>query len=739
MLTRASARKRQVTQIEDSDNETTSTVAASDQLRVTKKRKVQESNPDTTEKKPVARVRRKGVLKEMLEMPLDILFEIFGELQPQDLLALSRTTKDFHNLLISKSSIRFWKAAFENAPELPAAFPGMNELAFANLLFSNHCHNCFKANVRNVFWVLRARFCNNCKKKRLLKIDLNMKIKHLGFLKKGSQGVCEFLPVLIDQDQYFVDVKWIEELKKLWKGPLLRSSNGKAVQHILDERRNFVESNREAAFVCSDWYSKKLGERVIELDQLRADRLSAILDRLRALGYGVEIDRYTEETEKALRQEKIVREPKLLTDRTWLNFRPGAVRIMDEIRTWRIDKEYKEALQSRMSMVINSLTRLRGRVYGDINFPSPIDFLNIPRIRSIIEVPAEVTLTLEGFLDEINPILPQILEDWQKSVDARLVRSIISKCNIPNGVDPLSIAVGQFFFCESCRRPCIYPNVRSHSCPIYGANRKDTKDLYESVLRVVCDERHATLRFNAPSIFSMPRRLILGNIISMASIVEKVITTLGYITGQTTLKEMESVDALMICKTCEDDKPVYRRVIDWKTMILHGIKVHWNEESFSPRLATDIEVEIISKLAYIPRYTSFRNRYKDGDFMCAHCDDLDDFVTRYKIASHLSKKHRISKLDHEIEECDVIESSDTFTTFRTELPIDNWDHRKLMSDQPPVGENASQYFYHIESVLERGYGAVCNFDELDKYAAASRRVPSEATDNVGLSENVEVN
>ncbi|KAI0786969.1 hypothetical protein C8Q75DRAFT_892816 [Abortiporus biennis] len=734
MLTRASGRKRQAKQVEGDEQATTPTVAASNQARPAKKRKVQNSNPDITENKPVTRVRRKGVLKEMLEMPLDILFEIFGELRPQDLLALSRTTKDFRNLLISKSSIHFWKAAFENAPELPAAFPGMNELAFANLLFSNHCHNCFKANVRNVFWVFRARFCNGCKNKRLLKFDLSTKMKHLGLLKKGSQFVYEFLPVILlnpntqryyqQEHQYLVDKEWVEELKKSWKG-LLTSSNGETDQHILDERRDFIQRNREAAYACSEWYSKKLDQHEAKLDQLRADRLSAILDRLRDLGYGVEIDNYSEETEKALREEKIVREPKLLTDRMWLNLQPTAVKIMDGVRNWRIDEEYKSTLRSRMSMVINSLTKFRGRVYGDINFPSPMDFLSIPCIRSIIEVPAEVTFTLEGFMDKINPMLPEILEEWRKSVDAHLVHLIKPKSDIPKEVDPLSIAIGQFFFCESCRQPLIYPNIRAHSCLLDDVDQEDTEDVYEAALWLAFDNPFSR-EYIEPNLFIKPRHLILENIISMANIVEKVLTVLGYDAGQITLKELEGVATLMVCTSCENYKPWFRQVMDWRTMILHAISQHQNLDSFSARLATDAEVKKISTLKE-RNYNGSRDNHVDY-YMCAHCDDFDDFVAKYKITAHLSNNHNISRPSDEIEEHDVIESSDTFASFRTESA----PFRPLISRK----DFGYKFAWDIFEAEAAGYGTVCDFDDLDKKSSAGTE--TVGTDTHRLSENVEV-
>jgi len=55
-----------------------------------------------------ARVKsRKGKLRNLTEILLDILFEVFGQLEPVDLLHLSRATKDLRIILIT--SIFLWK------------------------------------------------------------------------------------------------------------------------------------------------------------------------------------------------------------------------------------------------------------------------------------------------------------------------------------------------------------------------------------------------------------------------------------------------------------------------------------------------------------------------------------------------------------------------------------------------------------------------------------------------------
>ncbi|KAF8439340.1 hypothetical protein L210DRAFT_3402807, partial [Boletus edulis BED1] len=81
-----------------------------------------------------------GRLAGLVEMPMDILFEIFGHLMPLDVLHLTHTTKQFRQLIMHRSSASIWVAARKNVSDLPDCPPYMSEPQFANLVFDTHCH-----------------------------------------------------------------------------------------------------------------------------------------------------------------------------------------------------------------------------------------------------------------------------------------------------------------------------------------------------------------------------------------------------------------------------------------------------------------------------------------------------------------------------------------------------------------------------------------------------------------------
>jgi hypothetical protein len=121
-------------------------------------------NPQETDQ-PVFKLRgKRGKLRLMTEMPMDIVFEvrfnpsnsllssislkdleieqIFGQLNPVDLLHLSWATKSLCDILMRCSAISTWKQAFLNLPESARAPPcpsDLNEAQYTNLLFGRHC------------------------------------------------------------------------------------------------------------------------------------------------------------------------------------------------------------------------------------------------------------------------------------------------------------------------------------------------------------------------------------------------------------------------------------------------------------------------------------------------------------------------------------------------------------------------------------------------------------------------
>ncbi|KAI0789472.1 hypothetical protein C8Q75DRAFT_807106 [Abortiporus biennis] len=534
----------------------------------------------------------------LVEMPLDILFEIFVELQPQDLLALSRTTKGFRRLLINKSSIRFWKATFENVEfTLPPCFPGMNELQFVNLLYSSHCHNCSDGDVNTtVYWGFRARYCDRCKHTALRRIE-----------------------------------KW-DSLFAIGAG----NHHGSASDFIT----------------------------------------SVSTDKVRGLGYDAEVDRCLDATRRSLTNEQLAQEPELLSEDDWNTLEPRVIKIMEDIREKRLADEYKAALHARMQPLEKLLLTLR-RKHGDTSFPTSMDFLNIPRIRKLVDLPAEAPFVIQDFEDAIKPMIPEIMSEWKTPMTKQLLQSINAKFNVLQDVDPFTLAVGQYFKCKRCRSSVFaYPNIYAHSCEIMRFD--DHLDTYNSVF--------------CKNFESSSMRSTVDQFESLADMVRDIVLLTGLSPKTATPSDMDTLAAQMVCQSCEDSVPGVRYVMDWRAMVVH---VSWYHKYCVPsvRLAGDEELKFVSTLE---EAKSYHDRWH-ALFLCRYCDDSVHQLTLLEILQHLKEKHEIDSVAS-IDEHTIRSSNDS--------PLIK-EPQKLLSHEMCKIEGSEPW-----RLFKLGEGVACNFGEL---------------------------
>ncbi|KAH8987251.1 hypothetical protein EDB92DRAFT_2016097 [Lactarius akahatsu] len=140
------------------------------QTPMAKRRKLEKASPSKPKKSGPGR-RVQGRLQNMLSLPLDVLFGIFSELLPMDLLNLARTSNTLRQVLMSRKSTSVWIAARRNAgaTEVPEPPEDMSEPAWAQLLFGPPvCSQCSARNIHRVDFALRRRLCTVCRKRNLI-------------------------------------------------------------------------------------------------------------------------------------------------------------------------------------------------------------------------------------------------------------------------------------------------------------------------------------------------------------------------------------------------------------------------------------------------------------------------------------------------------------------------------------------------------------------------------------------
>ncbi|KAH9486457.1 hypothetical protein JR316_0000522 [Psilocybe cubensis] len=602
--------------------------------------------------------RRRGRrLAALPGMPLDILFEIFGHLHPYDLLKLSRMSKDFRRLLLSKSSVSVWKDSLANVPGLPESFPGMTEVEWANLAFSPHCHVCLAPNIRAVEWRFKIRICSKCAKdhfrefSRMPMLDRTFRTL-LGDViptrrAKRGHAVC----LASDFDAVMSEYKEIQDDES--RTQYIRGKNATLDKFLKHAQR------------CEHWEGTQSRDRCEELEQLRKERLAAIERKLIELGWEQDVRgiKYPD----SLARHKLVHRPQLLTERIWTNIKPGIIEFMEEMKEKRLRREIESIHAARRKISLDAVrTFKKSKMKDNILIPTSLELWRYQPIEEIINAPRDKNITVSSF-DEVMLDFPKFVNEWRQSI-AQRVTSIIkniqgevredfcyddfseqtsNKTNklFPNAnlsedqlLAKMSLA-STVFRCNRCNRPnswddcawdlddnwvtlsnpLFYPHVLGHHC-LY-----DDDDIY---------------------IYDQPR----GQLWSSTSLAydalsskhaEKLVESIGGDPAVTTTDDMDGLNLRFLCRLCpkskekEHEEPVLP-LFDWRAAIQHMTDYHYSKFSFTIVKQVNLDHEIIEAEA------DYRD--KDPIWRCIHCygtnQDPQSPMTVENVARHFSYVHR---------------------------------------------------------------------------------------------------
>ncbi|KAG0703640.1 hypothetical protein DFH29DRAFT_915440 [Suillus ampliporus] len=346
---------------------------------------------------------RPGKLAALMNLPLDVLFEIFGHLNPLDLLRLARTTKQFRRVLMHRSSMSVWKNARENVPNMPDCPPFWTEPHYANLAFDPHCHECSAPGVRNVDWRIGRRICAKCSKNCMVDAYPGESvISSLVPSKYGKRGRLLF---------YRKDVEEVQmKLRAL--------TDSDELQAYGEERRTFVKEMDTKAKALEAWAASQAKDRSDQLEDARRDRKAAIIERLTEIGWGDEIEHipYTDD----LSHHKLVKQPTRLTDRIWNNIKSDMIKYMEEMRTRRLERERKALLVTRKRTAIGILRsyKISHFPFTDV-MPEPVDFCSFPEVIEIVGLPTETDVTEATFADVASQ-MDDLVHAWRTRIHSQL-------------------------------------------------------------------------------------------------------------------------------------------------------------------------------------------------------------------------------------------------------------------------------------------------------------------------------
>ncbi|KAH6919143.1 hypothetical protein BKA70DRAFT_1394532, partial [Coprinopsis sp. MPI-PUGE-AT-0042] len=374
--------------------------------------------------RPLKRRRgNRGLLEKMTDLPMDLLFEVFGKLDPLDLLHLSRTTKALRDILMSRSSIAIWKECLRNSG-LPPCPDDMNEPQWADLAFGKHCQVCLRAVPQHLAWDARVRACSRCVEstlfshheletnnlpRRLLPCVPSIEYQTTGRRRREVRGY------------HLATVrKWIAEYADV------APSEGDA---WIDARILESEARDEHTELCVEWHAYQLNEKEEKANADKDARISIIITKLENAGFSDSIEAWRT---TPFWNERPVREllKKEITERGTFcfnlssDFGPDVALqygmaqktlfspLATQYRRDRIDKEHRATIKTRHELLV--------QIHSDYSKTQPINSLIIPvadlfktsEVKAVFEsVPFDRDMTVEDFSEVVENI-PLFTKRW---------------------------------------------------------------------------------------------------------------------------------------------------------------------------------------------------------------------------------------------------------------------------------------------------------------------------------------
>ncbi|KAG6817059.1 hypothetical protein H0H93_007546 [Arthromyces matolae] len=382
---------------------------------------------------------KRGKLESIAQFPLDVVFE----LDPLDVLNLSRTSKALRSILMRRSSQFIWKSALAHIEGLPECPSDMSEPAYTNLVFSSYCNSCAKARV----------------------------------------GRPQHVYVHKDTLQQYLAEK--------------RRLKGTALHQWLDSKDSQYRARKQHAGRCEKWNQSRNLQRTNELADLRDQRYQSIKEKLCELGWEEEIayiefdEALAEDSDdKPFSEHKLVKQPKALTERSydaqdctvWHNIKDTLIQFMVDFKADRLDD-----LQADTDRELGRILSKAIRVYAATQplhaiLPPTADVASEPSFAAIIEnTPLVDELLSELHFQSAMEDFPRIVEEWRCAKDEMLVKMINDH---PGTKEKATLATLQrattFFRCNSCGRPISYPRILVHNCSLAWNYKSETIE-YDSV------------------------------------------------------------------------------------------------------------------------------------------------------------------------------------------------------------------------------------------------------------------
>lgn len=553
----------------------------------------------------------------LTDMPLDVIFEIFSKLMPGDLTSLSRSSKAFRKLLMHRSSSTIWQAARLNIPDLPACPPELSEPAYANLLFSSHCHYCGKQGIQAIEWLLLVRCCKSCRENPMIFFDAT--IDHND---RGRDWLRLYFPSIQRGRSVYILMCDLIPFLGEWEK---KGDGGETPDIMLKNRMENTLALKQRLLPYEMWDEERNRNRELELAAIRQQRRRSVWAKLAEIGFGEEEALLNSSQKDRLENMEGMKEPTPLTERNWLKIKGPIISWLRTVRKERIRKQRSAPYCTVLNAMIPLLDGYgRTRPLTDCH-PSTMEFCHIPQVRAYIGELVASGASLDP--TRFGTLIPAAIQQWSDSISQHLAPLLPPWLIGPQNPAGLRSALVWFHcahktpYSATCGDTTIgFPRILGHAH--VRRERRGTDDpkdadddlanaVRENCLRNACifdaEELKANIHFDLHASF----------------VAAELVQLCGLSPLQATASDMDALDARVACVPC-------KVVMNWRKAVSHVYKsCHKGRREWV--LLSDADTAALKKLE-----AKDRPRATTGEFWCMRCRRFDR--TMYNCFSHKGLK-----------------------------------------------------------------------------------------------------
>ncbi|KAF5315633.1 hypothetical protein D9611_004972 [Ephemerocybe angulata] len=522
-----------------------------------KRQKVESASTDVTFKKPGKARNKKGCLKIVVDLPVDMLLEVFSYLDPVDLYNLARTDRSLRALLLSRSAAQaIWTNAFER---INYTCPDdLTPPRFASMLFGG-CFHC-PSKQGQCIWAYYDRVCTRCSRERYTDIigkdDLSVVLRKI---------IPSCKVIGSKQRPSLMYLKEEVESQREALGKLVQGTKTYLAYVKKAEKQAATIMKWACAHVARDEERRNLDQNKAYL--LKVEREKEIMARLTDLGY----ERELREIWK-WRSLSGVSIASRLTESNWEKIKPRLLECLEAPRRAAALQKWKELIIERtrtLSVIYEDY--LAQNQYDGSTAPTAGELATMEPFRSIIyDSPEQDTVTASE-LSKHTDTLPNLISVWNKGVVDHLLSLLPQGQAIPGGGTVISESdrarkepppslrsvselykATSTFNCITCSSTLLFPNVLVHKCLL----RPDVKN---------ADDPNG--------LWNQGRDQVLFDTAGR-SVVNLILSLIDMDSNTATWKEVDTAGHRLSCMRCRYTRSYNACAMSWRYAVVHESTAH---------------------------------------------------------------------------------------------------------------------------------------------------------------------